>query len=202
MGIRDERPLKLSTRLIAGITFFSVVGLTIYIFIVSAIVQNAMDENIVAVSVSILGSAAVLLSLVIIATIIYTIVLFKGALKSSIETFKANSLAMASGASTRHNNTTQDTSFGLHEMNVEFNRNLDLVSGLIADISHMHNQHIQGNYRTVIDKNKYEGGFKTIVLGVNEMVEYHTSSKNEILNCITNIVNGDFEAKIRQLVSR
>ncbi|MCL2398780.1 MAG: methyl-accepting chemotaxis protein [Defluviitaleaceae bacterium] len=142
-----------------------------------------------------LGSASFLLSLVIIFVIVYMAITIKKAITTSVNDFRASSLALSSGGVSR--NIKTDTSFGLNEMDEEFNRNLDIVAHLIRDISAMNNEHANGNYKSRIDSAFYEGGFQTIALGVNAMVEQHTESKIEILDCISNIVSGDFAAHIR-----
>lgn len=197
---KNKQPLKLVARLIIGIGSLLVVCFSTYIFTINNIVNNMVYTNASAsdIILAVIGSAAIILGVFLVVIAIYTAVLIKNTIKSAVTSFEEKSLALASGKTIKSDNTTLDNSFGLDQMSITFNHNLDTISRLISDISTMHELHSQGSYKETIDSGSYEGGYKTIATGINEMVKGHTSSKKEILDCISDIVNGDFGAAIRK----
>jgi len=136
------------------------------------------------------------LAVVAIFTMVSMNIQIRATIRRSVETFNFRSLSLATGKSTV-TNIVLDNSFGLDEIDKEFNRNLDIVENLIQDLTVMHDAHIEGKYKYLADSSRYDSAYAEIVNGVNEMVKLHTTAKTEILGCISEIVNGDFNATIR-----
>ena len=199
---QGKQRLRLMTRLILGIGGMTVFGFSIYITFALTVIYNmieASSQSPLIIVFLTLGVGAVLLSAVIVGIVIYMNVLIKATIRQSVATFEQKSKAMSEGKGiTSLNNERADTSFGLDQMGVVFNWNLDVTSQLIQDISHMYEQHEAGSYQEQMDEAAYDGGYKTIVAQINAMVSHHTSAKTEILTCISQIVNGDFKADIPQ----
>ncbi|MCL1925486.1 MAG: methyl-accepting chemotaxis protein [Defluviitaleaceae bacterium] len=114
-----------------------------------------------------------------------------------ISDFKSQSDAIAEGRAIQKSNFV-DTSFGLNGISSEFGRNLSIIEKLINDITQVHEKHLSGSYKYRVNDSSYEGAFRAIAQGLNEMLEYHTGSKKEILDTIAEIINGDFKAQLRQ----
>lgn len=197
---RSTPRLKLAQRLIVGILGLLIVCFSTYIFTVNTIVSNMMREYATAgdIAFAIILSAGIILGVFLVIIAFYVAVMIKQAIRAAVGAFEEKSMALAAGKPIKSDNTRLDNSFGLDQMSITFNRNLDVISNLIDDISKMHELHKQGSYNELLDTAPYEGGYKTIASGINEMVGRHTQSKTEILNCISDIVNGDFGANIRQ----
>jgi len=166
--------------------------------LVTTVPASAVHAPVNTFIVMVLGWATFLLSCVIVAVIGYMAVLIKRAVQESVQAFQSASLALAHGEVIQKSNMKEDTSFGLHNISAEFDRNLGILSSLIQSISFVREEHLKGNYRASIDSNAYEGAFANVTSGINEVLAHHTSSKIEILDCISCIVDGDLDASIRQ----
>ncbi|MCL2388029.1 MAG: methyl-accepting chemotaxis protein [Defluviitaleaceae bacterium] len=166
--------------------------------LVTAVPAYAVNAPVNMVLVLVLGWATFLLSCVIISAIVYMAVLIKRAVQTRVNAFRSASMALARGETLYKSNAREDTSFGLHNVSAEFDHNLGILQGLIHSISAVREQHLQGNYKAAIDCSGYEGAFANVTTGINEMLSYHTSSKSEILDCISDIVNGNLQASIRE----
>jgi len=147
------------------------------------------------------------MSLIVVASALFAMALFaivfiskqiKKTISVSVASFNERSVAMASGNITLGANHYMDNSFGLDAIGKEFNSKLDIIGSLILDLKRMNEEHMKGNFKYLANSDRYEGAYAKIVKDINEMLEMHTTSKIEILECITSIVNGDFNAKIRQ----
>jgi len=145
----------------------------------------------------IIFSFVIALALITIFAILYVSYLIKGAISNSVKESIAKSESIANGQGIQKANFV-DNSFRLHEISNHFDRNLTIVENLIRDISKVHEKHLSGSYKYRIDSSIYEGAFERIVNGLNEMLEYHTGTKKEILDTISEIINGDFKARLRQ----
>ena len=192
--------MRLMTRLILGIVAMLTICFGIFTSTVVVIINRMVDSGAPTGNMifTVIGFAALILGIFMVLVVLYFVSILKNAVKFSVKSFEEKSIALASGSSIQFDNTKLDTSFGLDQMSIAFNQNLEIMARLIKDISTMHGLHIQGSYKMSIDTSPYSGSYKTIVTGINEMVEHHTSSKTEILSCITDIVDGDFGASIRQ----
>jgi methyl-accepting chemotaxis protein len=149
-----------------------------------------------------LGVVLIIIFIALLAVALFTVFFvsyqIRNTINKSVMAFNARSKSLAVGNFVQGTNTSTDPSFGLNTIDMEFNHILDIVSNLIQDISTMHEAHLQGNFKHLADSRRYSGAYAKIVESVNEMTTHHVSSKTEILDCITSIVNGDFNAKIRQ----
>ncbi|MCL2357997.1 MAG: methyl-accepting chemotaxis protein [Defluviitaleaceae bacterium] len=192
--------MKLSTKLLIGSLVFLAMLFSSYIFIVRFVVHNRMSAGASPgeMVISIVVSAALILGVFLIAVVAFTVAAIKRTIRDTVRSFEEKSLALASGQTLQYDNARLDNSFGLDQMSITFNRNLDIISRLISDISAMKEAHSKGSFNERINSNVYEGSYRTIATGINDMVSRHTDSKAEILRCISDIVNGDFDAPIRK----
>jgi len=166
--------------------------------LVTAVPASAVHSPGNTVVALVLGWATFLLSAVMIGAIIYMAILIKRAVQGSVYTFRNAAAAVARGEVMQKSNEKEDTSFGLHNIDAEFNINLGILASLIDAINDVHDEHLSGNYKATINTASFVGAFANVTSGINEILAHHTSSKIEILDCISNIVDGDFQASIRQ----
>ncbi|MCL1885085.1 MAG: methyl-accepting chemotaxis protein [Defluviitaleaceae bacterium] len=192
--------MRLMTRLILGIVIMISICFSIFTTTVVVIINRLVESGASTGSMifTVIFSAALILGIFMVLVVLYFVSILKNAVRFAVTSFEEKSTALASGKRIQFDNSRLDTSFGLDQMSIAFNQNLEIMARLLNDISTMHELHIQGSYKMSIDASPYTGSYEKIVLGINEMVEHHTSSKTAILSCITDIVDGDFAALIKQ----
>jgi methyl-accepting chemotaxis protein len=78
------------------------------------------------------------------------------------------------------------------------NRCIDSLSGLIAEMRHMSDEHNAGDIDVAIPADKFEGAYRTMAQGVNDMVAGHISVKKKAMACVAEFGKGNFEAPLEQ----
>ncbi|MEY4416943.1 MAG: hypothetical protein RIQ53_4236 [Pseudomonadota bacterium] len=73
------------------------------------------------------------------------------------------------------------------------------LKGLIAEMAHMAAEHDKGDIDVVVEVNKFQGDFRTMAQGVNDMVNAHIDVKKMAMACIKAFGEGDFNAPLQQL---
>jgi methyl-accepting chemotaxis protein len=68
--------------------------------------------------------------------------------------------------------------------------------GLIAELNHMSREHDAGDIDVVIDAARFEGDFRTMAQGVNQMVAGHIAVKKKAMACVAEFGRGNFEAQL------
>ena len=61
---------------------------------------------------------------------------------------------------------------------------------------------VEGDTTVRIDTMNYKGSYADVAEAINEILEYHVVSKEEIIECISRIVSGDFDAPLRRFPGR
>lgn len=72
----------------------------------------------------------------------------------------------------------------------------DTLLFLIADLNELIQNDLKGNIK-LIDVSRYLGSFEELAKGVNNLVITHQNDTTEILNCMNEIGNGNFNASIK-----
>ncbi len=72
------------------------------------------------------------------------------------------------------------------------------VKGLITDLTVMAEEHQKGNISHFIDPNKFAGDYRTLAIGLNDMVAEYIEENKTVIDCITQFGNGDFSATIKE----
>ncbi len=67
------------------------------------------------------------------------------------------------------------------------------LKGFIKDMNHMSDQHDAGDIDVVMDTSKFEGDFKVMAQGVNDMVNGHIAVKKKAMAVVKAFGEGDFE---------
>jgi len=83
-------------------------------------------------------------------------------------------------------------------LSVNFNNMAATIKQLVEDIEHVAERHEHGIVDAVLDTARYQGMYAEAADETNKMIEHNESVKSEAFECIANIVNGDFNAEVRQ----
>ncbi len=73
------------------------------------------------------------------------------------------------------------------------------LKGLISEMNHMSTEHERGDIDVAIDTQRFEGDFRTVAAGVNEMVNAHIAVKKLAMGVVAEFGRGNFEAPLAQL---
>ena len=72
------------------------------------------------------------------------------------------------------------------------------VKKFIADMTHMSEAHNAGDIDVMIPPEKFEGAYRTMAKGVNDMVFGHIAVKKKAMACIAEFGKGNFEAPLEK----
>jgi methyl-accepting chemotaxis protein len=86
-----------------------------------------------------------------------------------------------------------------NEIKTNLNMCIISLSGLIHEMSKMSNQHDLGDIDVKIDADKFDGAYKTVADGVNNMVSGHISMNKKAMGVFAEFGNGNFEAPMDEL---
>jgi methyl-accepting chemotaxis protein len=75
----------------------------------------------------------------------------------------------------------------------------DSLTGLIAEMKHMADEHERGDIDIVIDHARFPGDFGVVARGINDMVAGHIAVKKKAMACVKAFGEGDFSAPMEQL---
>jgi methyl-accepting chemotaxis protein len=73
------------------------------------------------------------------------------------------------------------------------------LTGLIEEMNHMSAEHDKGDIDVVINAQRFDGDFRKMAQGVNDMVNGHIAVKKKAMACIAEFGRGNFEAPMEQL---
>jgi len=85
-----------------------------------------------------------------------------------------------------------------NEIKNNLNVCIDSLNGLINEMNNMSVQHDLGDIDIKIDGNKFDGAYKAMAEGVNNMVFGHIAVKRKAMACIQEIGIGNFDAPIEK----
>ena len=74
----------------------------------------------------------------------------------------------------------------------------DQLNGLLTEMNHMSEEHTKGDIDVAIAADRFEGVYRTMVRGVNEMVSGHIAVKKKAMACVDEFSKGNFEASLEQ----
>jgi methyl-accepting chemotaxis protein len=72
------------------------------------------------------------------------------------------------------------------------------VQRFIEEMTHMSEEHNKGDIDVSIPVDKFEGAYRTMARGVNEMVSGHIAVKKKAMACVDEFAKGNFEAPLEQ----
>jgi methyl-accepting chemotaxis protein len=73
------------------------------------------------------------------------------------------------------------------------------VSGLIGEMNRMSGEHEKGEIDSTVDVERFEGAWRTMAQGVNDMVGAHIAVKKKAMGVFAEFGKGNFEATLEQL---
>jgi len=73
------------------------------------------------------------------------------------------------------------------------------LKNIIADINNMSHEHDLGDIDVIIDSDKYQGEFQSMVVGINKMVSGHIAVKRLAMSVVEEFGEGNFDAPLEQL---
>ena len=79
------------------------------------------------------------------------------------------------------------------------NRCIDTLDALLKEMAHMWHEHEMGDIDVGIDSAKFEGAFRNVAQGINDMVGAHIAVKKKAMACIAEFGKGNFEAPMEKL---
>lgn len=77
----------------------------------------------------------------------------------------------------------------------ELRRNLKTF---ISEMQNMSEQHDLGDIDVMVDEDKFEGSYKVMAKGVNDMVNGHINVKKKAMGCVAEFVKGNFDAELER----
>ncbi len=72
------------------------------------------------------------------------------------------------------------------------------LKAFIAEMEHMSESHKAGDIDVVIPEEKFEGSYRAMAKGVNDMVMGHISVKKKAMACVAEFGKGNFEAELEK----
>ncbi len=85
-----------------------------------------------------------------------------------------------------------------NEIKNNLNLCIDSLNSLIDDMAHMSQEHDAGDIDAVIPEDKFQGAYRTMAKGVNDMVMGHISVKKKAMACIAEFGRGNFDANLEK----
>ncbi|SFV15863.1 methyl-accepting chemotaxis protein [Pseudoduganella namucuonensis] len=70
------------------------------------------------------------------------------------------------------------------------------LKGMIAEMNKMSSEHDKGDIDVMIDAHQFEGDFRTMAQGINNMVAGHIAVKKKAMACVKSFGEGDFSAPL------
>jgi methyl-accepting chemotaxis protein len=86
-----------------------------------------------------------------------------------------------------------------NEIKNNLNQCIDALHGLIEEMNKMSTEHEKGDIDVVIDTARFEGDYKKMAQGVNDMVNAHITVKKKAMGVFMEFGKGNFEAPMEQL---
>jgi len=84
-----------------------------------------------------------------------------------------------------------------------FEHVVNVVNTFVKDLNGIgHAFKIEGDTTVRVNVSQFSGTYAEVANTINDILEYHVVSKDEILTCISGIVDGDFDAPLRQFPGR
>jgi methyl-accepting chemotaxis protein len=80
-----------------------------------------------------------------------------------------------------------------------FNETRDRLKEFIADMNHMSHEHDAGDIDVMMAADKFQGDFKVMAQGVNDMVAGHIAVKKKAMAVVKAFGEGNFDAPMEQL---
>ncbi len=78
------------------------------------------------------------------------------------------------------------------------NNSLSTIETLLQDLQEMALQHDLGDIDVRVDEKAYQGSYRTLAKGINDMVFGHIAVKRKAMACVSSFAKGDFDAELEK----
>lgn len=85
-----------------------------------------------------------------------------------------------------------------NEIKNNINQCIDALNTLIDQMKHMADEHNKGDIDVQIDSAKFQGVYKTMAQGTNDMVNGHIAVKKKAMACVSEFGLGNFDAPLEK----
>jgi methyl-accepting chemotaxis protein len=75
---------------------------------------------------------------------------------------------------------------------------IDQLNSVLAEMNRMSEEHIRGDIDVAMPLDRFEGAFREMARGVNEMVGGHIQVKKKAMACVDQFAKGNFDAALEQ----
>ena len=89
-----------------------------------------------------------------------------------------------------------------NEIKDNLNRCIDALNGLISEMKRVSDEHSQGNTNVRVPAERFQGAYRVMALGINDMVGRHIVIKEKAMTCVSEFGRGNFEAPLEQFPGR
>jgi len=96
------------------------------------------------------------------------------------------------------NKITDNYNGDFNEIKNNLNVCIDSLNGLISEMNNMSQQHDLCDIDVVIDTAKFQGAYRAMAHGVNNMVNGHITVKKKAMACVKEFGEGNFEAPLEK----
>ena len=93
---------------------------------------------------------------------------------------------------------TDDYKGDFNEIKNNLNTCIVNLNSLIKEMDYMYKEHEAGDIDVVIPVEKFEGAYRTMAQGVNDMVNGHIKVKKKAMACIAEFGKGNFDAELEK----
>ena len=73
------------------------------------------------------------------------------------------------------------------------------VKSLVQDMGHMATEHERGDIDVVVDAGRFQGEYRTVAQGVNDMVGAHIGVKKMAMHAVSELANGNYDVHMDKL---
>ena len=91
---------------------------------------------------------------------------------------------------------TDEYNGDFNEIKNNLNQCIDALGGLIAEMTHMSDEHNAGDIDVVIPAERFHGAYREMAQGINEMVNGHITVKKKAMACVGEFGKGNFDAPL------
>jgi methyl-accepting chemotaxis protein len=85
-----------------------------------------------------------------------------------------------------------------NKLKKSINTTIGILDGLIVSLQMMSEEHEKGNIDWMLDVDSFRGAYKTVVIGINTMVNDHVVVNKKAMACVKAFGEGDFDASLEK----
>jgi methyl-accepting chemotaxis protein len=94
---------------------------------------------------------------------------------------------------------TEEWRGDFNEIKNNLNNCIDTLAGLIAEMNRMAEEHNKGDIDVTIPAERFQGAYRVVAQGINDMVGAHIAVKKKAMACVAEFGRGNFDAPMERL---